>query len=313
MDEHGVAVAVEAVAGADSRRVGGANLVDPGEGGDQEEKGRLWKVEVGDECVYGQESMARPDHQARLPRTRGEAVAADRGFEGPHRGRTDGDDPISLFSCSRVGVGGLLGYVEWLGWNPVVVDVIRVDARECAGADVEHDLVDGNPLFSDAIEQGLREVEPGRGGGDAAGLSSVDRLVALPVERAVGAVDVGGKGQMAEFRQQIENAGVSFELHGSASVRMDGHHATSLVFIELNDGVHRKSPAGTDERAEVLRVGGLRKEIENLRLATSASATEQPGRHNPASIDDQEVSLKEKVGKVEEVAVTKGAGVSLKG
>ena len=195
----------------------------------------------------------------------------------------------------------------------MIFDVVRGDPRECAGADVEHDLVDPNTLFSDAVEQGLREVQPRRWGGDAAGLSSVDRLVALPVERTVGAVDVGGKGKMAEFQEQVENAGVSFELHGSASVRMDGDHATPLVFIKLYDGVRRKPPAGADQRAEVIGVGGLRKEIENFGLPASASATEQPGRHNPAAIDDQEISLLEKVGKVVEAAVPEGAGLSLKG
>ena len=203
--------------------------------------------------------------------------------------------------------------VERFGWNPVIVDVLRVDSCECAGPDVEHDFVHLDALFSKAVEQGLGEVQSCRRGGNAAGLTSVDRLVSLSVERLVGAVDVWGKGKMTEFRKQVQNLHAPLEPHRPAPVRMDRDHATAFLFIKLDDGVHLKLPTGTDESAELLGVGGLGKEIENLGLATSACAAEQPGGHNPASIDDEEISLSQKIGKVEEALVPEDAGVSLEG
>lgn len=102
--------------------------------------------------------MTRPDYEVGFPLTRGEAVATNRSLQCPHRGRTDSDDAVALFSRPRVGIGGLLGNLERFGWDSMVVDVVRVDSRECARADVEHDLVDPDALFSDAVEQGLGEV-----------------------------------------------------------------------------------------------------------------------------------------------------------
>jgi hypothetical protein len=195
----------------------------------------------------------------------------------------------------------------------MVVDVLRVDSRECARADVEHDLVDLDALFSDAVEEGLGEVESGRRGGNAAGLTSVDGLVSLPVARSVGAVDVGRKRKMAEFLEQVEDPEATLELHGSAAVLMDGHHATPLVFVKLNDGVDLKLPSGTDEGAEVLRVGGFGTEIEHLRLASPQGAAKQPRGHDAASIDDQEVALTKEMGEFQKAPVLERTRGSLKG
>lgn len=115
-------------------------------------------MEIGDEGVDGEESMTRPDYEVGFPRTRGEAFAPNRSLQCPHRGRTDSDDPVALFSGPRVGIGGLLRNVERFGRNPMVVDVLCVDSREGARADVEHDLVDLDAFFSDALEEGLGEM-----------------------------------------------------------------------------------------------------------------------------------------------------------
>lgn len=118
---------------------------------------------------------------------------------------------------------------------------------------------------------------------------------------------------MAEFQEQIEDPDATLEPHGSAPVLMDGHHATPLVFVQLNDGVDLKLPAGTDEGAEVLRVCGFRKEIEHLRLASPQGAAEQPRRYDAASIDDQEVALTKEIGEFQKMPVLERTRGSLKG
>lgn len=116
---------------------------------------------------------------------------------------------------------------------------------------------------------------------------------------------------MAEFQEQVENPDATLELHGSAAVLMDGDHAAPLVFVKLNDGVDRKLPAGTDEGAEVLRVGGFGKEIKHLRLASPLGAAKQPRGYDAASIDDQEVALTEEIGEFQEAPVLERARGSL--
>src|SRR5215471_16596480 len=59
MQEHGVAVAVEAVAAPDGLPVGRQNPRSPGEGGDEQEKGRARQMEIGDQSIHAAEAVAR--------------------------------------------------------------------------------------------------------------------------------------------------------------------------------------------------------------------------------------------------------------
>jgi hypothetical protein len=94
---------------------------------------------------------------------------------------------------------------------------------------------------------------------------------------------------------------------------MNGDHPTPLVLIELHGRIHLQLPARADERAEVVGVGGLGEEIENFRLAPSACAAKESRGYDPASVDDQEISLSEKIRKVEKLLVPKSAVGSIEG
>ena len=80
-DEHGVAVAVEAIALRDGGGVGSVNLVGRGEGHDQGQQGAFWKVEIGEECVDVVEGVWGVDENPRPGELTAACAAVDTGRE----------------------------------------------------------------------------------------------------------------------------------------------------------------------------------------------------------------------------------------
>ena len=124
LDQAGVAIGKEAVAGGHRVSIGGLDPIEPGECGDQHEQGRARQVEVGQQHVDRPEPVAGQNEQSGLAGKGSDlAILGRRAFEEPQAGCPDGDDapagaarrrdtlrgfgrkarPIRHASCGRAG------------------------------------------------------------------------------------------------------------------------------------------------------------------------------------------------------------------
>ena len=141
-NEHGVAVAEEAVAVGDCLLISAEDFFSAvffsrgGEGADQHEKSRSGEVEVGEEGVHDFKIAGRVDEDfcaggARVP------VVASGAFEDAQGCCADGDDALpgaaGLFYFSEC----LLRNLEALFVHAMVFDAFRFYRSESAGANVQ--------------------------------------------------------------------------------------------------------------------------------------------------------------------------------
>src|SRR5882672_1809317 len=98
INQHRVAVGIEAITLLDGVPIGFAYGLDSGERRDEHEQGRSRQVEVGDQLVDHAEPESGDDEQVGLgfAGDRG-AVDCGRGFEAAHGGRADGDEFAAAF------------------------------------------------------------------------------------------------------------------------------------------------------------------------------------------------------------------------
>lgn len=311
LDEHRVAIAVEAVAGANGLGVGRAYLRGAGEGRNQEEQGRLRKVEVGHQGVYRDKRVAGADDEVGLAGAGPQFSVPEGALEGSHGGGADGDHAVPVPSGERVCCGSVLGNEERFGRHAMIRDVLRVDAREGARADVEHDFVNVDALLPKPVHHAFGEVEAGRGGGDAARFAGVDGLVPLAIEGRVGAVDVGRKRKVAELVEKLEYLRLALEPHGAGAVWMNGDHDTSLALTETYLGAFLEFSARPDERTEVLRVRGLREKVEDFGSSSACGVPQKACGNDATSIDHEKVTLSKQIRKRGEVVVAEAAGPAI--
>src|SRR5688572_3591020 len=140
-DEHGVAVAVEAVAERDRFGIRAEHPLAPREGGDEEQERRPGQVEVGDQAVEDRESVPGHDDEVGRAGARPDLATGQRaGLERASGGGADGDDAAAARAGLANGGGRGFGERERLGIDPVVGDVVDRDRLEGARPDVQDEL-----------------------------------------------------------------------------------------------------------------------------------------------------------------------------
>ena len=100
----------------------------------------------------------------------------------------------SAFDCD----GGYFGNFVGLGVNFVIFEALGADGREGAEADLERDFCYFDAPTAHASENFRREMQTRCGRCDSTSLLRVNGLVALAVERLVGALDIGRERDVAE-------------------------------------------------------------------------------------------------------------------
>ena len=100
--------------------------------------------------------------------------------------------------------GGFRGDRVRLLMQPVILDALDAHGLKRAQADVQGEFGDLDATLLKAGEDFRGEVQSGRGGGDRAAFARIDGLVALVVGGAVGAVDVGRQGDVADLVDDLK-------------------------------------------------------------------------------------------------------------
>lgn len=308
MDQHGIAVAVEPIAFPDRLAVGVENGLTAGEGRDEEEQRRLGEVEIRDYGVNGLELVAGPDHQTGLARARHQPIGLDRTFQRSYGGGADRYDAMTTRSRGGVGLRGVVRDEVWLRRDAMVGNVLGVYARESSRTDMKQDLVNANPPSPEPGQEGLGEVQACGGRGDAAGLFREDGLVSISIQGPIGAIDIGGKRQMAQPLEELQEVGAALKSHRASAVRMDRDDSAGFDVSQPDHSPDLKLPARANEGAELSVVFRLRKQIEDLGAPSTPGRAQEAGRQNPAPVDHQQVSGSEKIGQGEETRVRQSPG-----
>ena len=146
VEQAGIAVGIEAIAGRDGVGVGGLHGVEAAEGRDQHEQRRARQMEVGHQHVDGPEPVAGRDEERRLAgERRGSChrLAGGR-LQQPQRRGADGDDAPAGGARGVEGRGGVGGDLAPLGVHAVLGGVVGLDGQEGAGADVQRHEMAGD-------------------------------------------------------------------------------------------------------------------------------------------------------------------------
>ena len=212
MNEHRVAIAVEAVARSDCFGVGMENRLRSGKRGTQEKQGGLRQMESRHQGVNRLKPVAGSNDETRLTGPRSQPTLAGHTLQGPDGGRAHGNDAMASGPRGGVSLCGFFRHKDLLGLNPMIGDVLDVNPSKSPGTDVEHDFADQDALVAKSVQESLGEMKTRGGGGDASGFSGVDGLISLAIQGFVSAIDVGGKRHSTQFLDEFEDVGLPSNL-----------------------------------------------------------------------------------------------------
>ena len=179
---------------------------------------------------------------------------------------------------------------------------------------MKRDLGDFDPPGANAIQNLRSEVQSCRGCRNRPGVSCEDRLVLIPVFRAVLPVNVGRQGHVPKFLEAGEEVGHVVELEGTFAefampynLRVQGHGGSfaeqkPFAGAYLSPGAHQALPSWRVQRdlfgkehldlavQEVAHRWIVRAQPLGMQ---SAATSEQPGGQNPGIIQNEEVARTE--------------------
>ena len=175
----------------------------------------------------------------------------------------------------------------------VVVQILGHHRGERSRADGQLQRAHRGPGSSAPVQHRLGEVESGGWRRSRHRPIGVDRLVALDIGQFPG--DIGGQ---RHFSGQVhESAGIASGLHPPLAVVADSlPHLHNWLFTEPKLRTWRHSTAGTHQRTPPPVCSRLQQ--QDLDPAPGGFAEPQPGRHNPAVIDHNDIAGAEEIGQI---------------
>ena len=321
-EQHGVAVAVEAVALGYGGGVKAFDGLQPDKSGDEGDEGRFWQVKVREQHVREAEGVAGLDQERGIARGGGRGAGEDGvggGFKGADGGSADDDDPAASPSGLTVladggGSGGGNGVV--LGVHGMSFEGGGFDGEERAEADFEGDGKAADAETLDPGEEFGREMKAGGGGGQRGAVLGVDGLIAGAVEGFVG-VRIGGahlfnvrrQGDVADCRQQITpGAGVgSVEEPLAIFLGPRGDGEADGVGVAGNERIADLDLAAGAEHDQPL-AGGLLLDEQAGDEGAGGFEQFELGGDDAGIVDDQQIGGEEIFGEIVEMTVLDFAG-----
>lgn len=169
-DEHGIPKRVEPVLLCDGLGIGLQDAFASGKSGDQDEQGRLWQMEIGDQAVDVLEGISWRDEYICQP-------VVDIRLKRPHGGGPDGDDPAAGGPCLVDGVQSFVRYIQPFFMHDMVFEVFSFYWTECPKPHVQGDACKMDTLLPQFFHQAWREMETGRWRGYGPDGFGIGRLV----------------------------------------------------------------------------------------------------------------------------------------
>ena len=290
-DQHGVAVAVEPVAGGDGVRVGVEHPLAPGEGRNQEEQRRAWQVEVREERVDRAEPVSGHDGEVGPAGSRGHAaIRGSHGLEHPDGRRPHRHHAAALAPGAADRRRRGLGDLEPLRLHPVLGNPLGTDGPEGPRADVERHPVELDAPRPEGGEQRRGEVKACRRRGHGAGPGRVDGLVARPVLAAGLPVPVDvrrERRQPMDLEERLDRTGPVEPDARPPQLLPGGHGRPGSPVGQDNRRPDRTAPGRTEERGP--RVTD-RVEQQHLDVALGTlDSPEEPGGQDPRVVHHEAV------------------------
>ena len=342
LDEHAVAIGIEAVALGDGVAISVEHVFFSAQGAHQHEQRGLWQVEVGEQRAYDLKFVGGIDKEIGFCRAGANFTRPLLGgvFQGSDRRRTDRDHSPVLCPRARDLFCGFGRDRTWLRVQLVVFDFLDSDGLEGAKADVQRNLRRFDVALAKSRKNLRCEVQTGGRRGHRSALPGVDRLVAVAVVRRVFAPNVGRERDVADVLDGGEEVvevlpdrrwGLSPHVLGREADVAFAEFSTGddfclqfVVFSEKQMLANRDLPSGPDQALPLIGIGlqlagqedfnapakkvarcGIMR-TENLRLKTSAAAIQTRGKH-PGVVEDDEVVGAEQVREIAELTIRKSA------
>src|SRR5215472_4323558 len=239
LDQAGVAVGEEPVAGGDRMGVGGLDPVEPGERGYQHQQSRARQVEIGQQHVDSAEAVAGHDEQARLA-GKGPDLAVLKGsaLDEAQARCPDRDEAAGSALGCRNALSGLGGENAAFGVHRMVARIGNLDRQERAGPDMQGECRPPDASARERFEERGREMETGSRGRDRAFFVREDRLVIIAVTRvaATRPLDIGRQRHRAVAGEHLVKC-------RSGKIEPQTHVALGVLFCDLGSKAFGESEA----------------------------------------------------------------------
>src|SRR5208282_5378136 len=232
----------------------GENSFPPRKRSHQSQQAGSRQMEVCQELVHDSKWLARVKKYARFALSRDNPFRAfgillRAIFERTHNRGSNRQNGTPVASrlldcfCGRVG-----NHVAFLV-DGVLFQTLAANPLESPQSDVESDLRDFHSPFAQPLQDLRSKVQARCGRCDGRSLARVDRLVALAVERLIGALDVRRQRYMPQAAEQFVKIALRAEAKNSlAKLAPALHLRFKLAFAENNLLTGRHLPARPNER-----------------------------------------------------------------
>ena len=318
-NQHRVAIRIEPILSLHGKPIRRPHPLQPRERRHQQQQARPRQMEVRHQRIHHSERRTAAGSSGPSSRTTA-ATARPPVLPSPARAPTwcppprhGGRRALHAATASAAAAGNLAP----LRLDAVLRHVLRRHRLERAGPDVQRDEGPLDAALSPGVEQARREVQPRRRRGHGAGLTGVDRLVALAVGRARRG-PCGCTAATASGRTCASSAMAWPALSGRANQRPDADLPTSAQpqrvrrrFDGVSGSTRMVSPISSRPRVwrqQLPRATAFLAQEETLPLAAGAGASaDQPRRQHARVVQHQQVAGVQQRRQVAEEAVRSAA------
>ncbi len=166
-------------------------------------------MEIGQQGIHQFERITGVDKNIRLPGHRLYLATGGDTFQASYAGGSDRNNPTAPGASLPHLLTDFSRDLDHLRMHSVIVNIVNPHRLKGARSHMQRDKGKIHPLCAKLVEQRLIKVQPRRGRGYCTGLFSVHRLIALPVSRVIGAINVGRQRHMAVAFKDIQRRSVT--------------------------------------------------------------------------------------------------------
>ena len=277
-------------------------------------------MKIRQQRVNTQKSISRFDEDVGSLTERGPSVGKE-ALDSSNRGGADGDEPSRFLSCPSNFTRRLSPDFDPLGVECGPREGFLRKGLKGAQADVQSDRSRSCARAMDLIENGVREVEASRRGGNGPGMTRINGLITLPIRRVFGySADVRRERCLTDAL--TERMHVERREHLSPLTKHNDHFFTfAAERFDVDRGPlvggleydTRAWPHGARRPGErqPLRILGSRLQEEKLYLSPRFTASAKSGPKHPSVIQEEKIPLTDTSGDFSKLPMLPGATLAI--